>query len=80
MTALDGPEERFPSVRLDLDEARLGITAIAAVNALAAGDPIIAVGQGLAPQGSLLLNPFNLDTSDEMTTVVRRLREVLTPP
>ena len=79
VTALDGPEERFPSVRLDLDEARLGITAIAAVNALAAGDPIIAVGQGLAPHGSLLLNPFNLDTSDEVTTVVRRLREVLTP-
>ena len=80
VTALDGPEERFPSVRLDLDELRLGITAIAAVNALAGGDPIIAVGQGMAPQGSLLLNPFNLDTADEMTTVVRRLREVLTPP
>ena len=77
VTALDGPEERFPSVRLDLDELRLGTTAIAAVNALAAGEPIIAVGQGVAPQGSLLLNPFNLDTADEMTTVVRRLREVL---
>lgn len=69
--------QRIPRLRLELDEAQLGTTAIAAINALADGDPIVAVGQDGARQGILTLIPLNLESEDEVTALIRRVREVL---
>ncbi len=63
-------------VHVQFEAPRAAEQAIAVVNALAEGDPIIAVGQGGLDHGRLTLNPMCLDDGEE-EIVVRRLREVL---
>ena len=72
-----GGHRGVAQVQLQLDAPGAAQKAIAVVNALAEGDPIIAVGQGGLDDGRLTLNTMCLDDGEE-EIVVRRLREVLT--
>ncbi|MGH2458486.1 MAG: aminotransferase class V-fold PLP-dependent enzyme [Chloroflexota bacterium] len=65
-----------PRVRLDLDEAALGFSAFDAIARLLAGTPRIAVNEGAAREGALLINPMCLRDEDD-TPLVERLRAVL---
>jgi L-seryl-tRNA(Ser) seleniumtransferase len=73
----DGGLRGTASVQLQLDEAALRTTAVAVINALADGDPLIAVGQGGADEGRFTLGTMCLE-EDEADTIVTRLREILT--
>jgi hypothetical protein len=72
----DGGERGTASVRVQLDEATLGKSAVEVINDLSAGDPIVAVGQGGADQGRFSLGTMCLAGGEE-EVVVSRLREVL---
>lgn len=67
----------MPQVHLHLDEQALGLTALDVVNRLLDKEPMIAVGQGLAYQGTVVVNPLNMEDGQE-TVVASRLLEVLT--
>ncbi|MBI3977212.1 MAG: aminotransferase class V-fold PLP-dependent enzyme [Chloroflexi bacterium] len=67
-----------PQLRLHLDEAALGLTALDLVNRLADGDPIVLVGQGMAYQGAIGINPMNL-RDGHAEVVVERLTAILAP-
>jgi L-seryl-tRNA(Ser) seleniumtransferase len=72
----DGGSRGTASVQLQLDEAALGTTAVAVINALADGDPVIAVGQGGVDEGRFTLGTMCLDEA-EADVIVTRLREIL---
>lgn len=74
----DGGERGIATVRVQLDEAAVAKTAVEVINELAAGDPIIAVGQGGADQGSFTLGTMCLADGEE-DVVVARLQEILVP-
>jgi L-seryl-tRNA(Ser) seleniumtransferase len=71
-------QDRYPLVRIQLDEVRLGRTAFDAINRLLDGDPIVAVGEAAAAEGVLIVNPINL-TDDDTIVLIERLRAVLAP-
>src|SRR5207244_1430687 len=50
----------MPQVRVQLDEAALGLSAFDLVNRLADGDPPILVAQGAAREGAIGLSPVTL--------------------
>jgi L-seryl-tRNA(Ser) seleniumtransferase len=65
-----------PQAHLALDEALLGRTAFAMSGALLSGTPRVAVGEGRARQGTLVINPMALREEDT-APLVERLRTVL---
>ncbi len=71
------PDHPAPLAVIDLDEAALGFTAFTAIKRLLDGDPSIAVAESRARTGGLVINPMSL-RPEETTTVVSRLRQVLT--
>jgi L-seryl-tRNA(Ser) seleniumtransferase len=73
---VDNRNRPVPLLRIELDEAALGLTAYDAVNRLLTGDPAIAVAESYAEFGRLAVNAQGL-TEQEADTVGRRLREVL---
>jgi D-glucosaminate-6-phosphate ammonia-lyase len=68
--------ERYPTLRIVLDERSLGLTAFDLVNRLFDDDPAIAVGQEGAANGYVTINPLNLD-GDKPSLIVRRIRAIL---
>ena len=70
------PGRPIPSVRLKLDEAAAGMTAMDLVRELMAGDPSVHVNAGGVYDGELGLNPTCLREGD-VTAIARRLRECL---
>lgn len=77
--SVTAPPERYPLARIQLDEAQLGFSAFDAINRLLEGDPIVAVGEGAAAEGALLINPVNL-SGEETAVLIERLRAVLRRP
>lgn len=73
-----GKRQPIPQLWLDLDADALGFGAYDAVNALLAGEPAVAVGEGRAEHGTLIVNPHVL-ADDEVEVVAARLRDVLRP-
>jgi L-seryl-tRNA(Ser) seleniumtransferase len=65
----------IPQARVRWDEARLGLTGAALINALAEGEPSICVG-GSGAGGEIAVAPFSLRPG-EAEIVGRRLRELL---
>jgi len=59
-----------------LDEAALGCTAFEVIRRLLDGTPALAVGEGRARQGVLVINPMALQEED-VDPLVSRLRAVL---
>jgi len=76
LTRMFEPARPVPALWLDLDEAALGFGAYDEVNRLLAGEPAIAVGEGRAEFGTLIVLPQGL-TPAEADTVGARLRIVL---
>jgi L-seryl-tRNA(Ser) seleniumtransferase len=73
----DGPTNRpVPRLQLTLDEAALGCTAFEVIRRLLDGTPALAVGEGRARQGVLVINPMALQEED-VDPLVSRLRAVL---
>jgi D-glucosaminate-6-phosphate ammonia-lyase len=66
----------IPQTYLHLDEQQLGITAFDVVNRLLEGDPMIAVGQGPAYEGAIIVHPWNVEDGQE-EIIATRLRDVL---
>jgi len=73
----DGGEHGRATVRVQLDEHRVGVTAIDLINRLSDGDPIIAVQQGGVDRGRFALGTMCLADGEE-EIVLRRLKEELT--
>lgn len=72
-----GPATRaVPAVKIDLDEGRLGRTAFDIIAQLLDGSPRVAVNEGRARTGGLLINPLALAGAD-IAPLVGRLRAVL---
>ncbi|HEY8746153.1 MAG TPA: selenocysteine synthase, partial [Chloroflexota bacterium] len=63
-------------LQLTLDEAALGYSAFDAIRRLLDGTPPIALGEGRARQGGLLINPMALREED-VVPLVDRLGTVL---
>jgi D-glucosaminate-6-phosphate ammonia-lyase len=76
-TYSDGGATGRAAVRVQMDERRLGITAIDVVNRLGDGDPIVAVQQGGMDRGRFTLGTMCLVDGEE-EIAVRRVREELT--
>jgi D-glucosaminate-6-phosphate ammonia-lyase len=75
--ALAGPATRaVPAVQVNLDEEALGRTAFDIIAQLLAGTPRVAVNEGRARAGGLLINPLALAEAD-IAPLVGRLRAVL---
>lgn len=72
----DGGATGRPHVVLHLDGGTLGKRAVDVINQLADGDPIVAVGQGGADQGTITLGTMCLEEGEE-EIVVARLRQVV---
>lgn len=70
------PSRPIPRAHLQLDEAALGFTAFDAIVRLLDGSPRIAVGEGAARDGALVINPIAL-RDEEIDPLVARLRLVL---
>jgi D-glucosaminate-6-phosphate ammonia-lyase len=76
VTYNDGGANGRPNVQLQMDSAALGRTALQVQNALADGDPIVAVSA--TDGGRITLGTMSLADGDE-EIVVSRLREALGP-
>jgi D-glucosaminate-6-phosphate ammonia-lyase len=75
--AFVGPATRaVPAVQIDLDEDALGRTAFDIIAQLLDGTPRVAVNEGRARVGGLLINPLALAEAD-IAPLVGRLRAVL---
>jgi D-glucosaminate-6-phosphate ammonia-lyase len=75
--ALVGPATRaVPAVQIDLDEEALGRTAFDIIAQLLDGTPRVAVNEGRARAGGLLINALALAEAD-IAPLVGRLRAVL---
>lgn len=70
------PERPVPRLGLQLDETALDLTAYDVVNRLLDGAPAIAVGEGQAELGTIIVDAQGL-TDDEAAIVARRLHAVL---
>ncbi len=68
----------YPTLRVTLDEAALGVTAIDLVNRLFDDNPAIAVSQYGSQEGSVSINPLNLD-GDKPQLVAARIRAIVSP-
>lgn len=66
----------IPRAHLDLDEAALGITAFEAIQRLLAGTPPVAVNEGRAREGALIVDPIAVRDED-VDVLITRLRAVL---
>ncbi len=78
-TAVSGRDGAgYPTLRVTLDEAALGVTAIDLVNRLFDDDPAIAVSQYGSQEGSVSINPLNLD-GDKPQLVAARIRAIVSP-
>jgi L-seryl-tRNA(Ser) seleniumtransferase len=66
----------IPRAHLVLDEAALGLTAFEAIGALLAGSPRVAVAEGRARDGALVVDPIAV-RDDDVAALVDRLRAVL---
>ena len=66
----------IPLLAVTMDEEALGLSAYDAINALAEGDPSIAVAESRAEHGVVTINPHSI-TDDEAAIIGRRLRQVL---
>ncbi|HEX5415438.1 MAG TPA: aminotransferase class V-fold PLP-dependent enzyme [Chloroflexota bacterium] len=73
---LCSPQRPVPTARLELDEATLGLTALDVIGCLLRGNPPVAVNEGAAREGALVINPMSLKEGD-ISPLVKRLREVL---
>jgi L-seryl-tRNA(Ser) seleniumtransferase len=73
-----GDGESIPLLELAIDERALGRGAFEVCRRLRQGKPPVHLGQGRLRQGRLLVNPLHLDDAGA-ATLVRRLREELTP-
>lgn len=71
------PAHPVPILRLDLDEVAFGCSSFAIIRQLLDGTPSIAVNEGRAREGGLLINPLALRDGDIAPLVVR-LQAVLT--
>lgn len=77
LMASDG--ERLPLLHIDVDQQKLGRSALEVCRRLRAGSPPCYVGHGGLAEGRLTINPLHLD--DARTNVLaRRLQEELTAP
>lgn len=63
--AADGRERGWPIAEIDLDEARLGLSAYDVVRALAAGEPSIALDEAVAWRAALRVTPTHLRAGEE---------------
>ncbi|MCA1646702.1 MAG: aminotransferase class V-fold PLP-dependent enzyme [Chloroflexi bacterium] len=70
------PATNVPSLHLHVDEDRLGLSALDAINRLADGSPGVLVRQGQAHQGILGIQPMCL-RDEELGVVIDRTRAVL---
>ena len=68
----------YPTLRVSLDESVHGVSAIALVNRLFDEDPAIAVSQYGSLEGSVSLNPLNLD-GNKPQLVAARIRAIVAP-
>lgn len=73
---LGPPEHAVPRLLLTLDEQAMGCSAFAVIRQLLDGSPRIAVSEGRAREGALLLNPLAL-RDDDVAPLIARLRVVL---
>lgn len=71
-----GASQPVPQLRIELDEAVLGVTAYDVVNRLLDGEPRVAVSESRAELGEIGVNPIVL-TESEAQIVQQRLVEVL---
>jgi L-seryl-tRNA(Ser) seleniumtransferase len=69
-------EHPVPLAHIELDEAALGLTAFEAIRRLLAGTPMVAVNEGCAREGTLVVNPMAL-RGDDVPHLVGRLRATL---
>ena len=68
----------YPTLRVSLDESVHGVSAIDLVNRLFDEDPAIAVSQYGSLEGSVSLNPLNLD-GNKPQLVAARIRAIVAP-
>ena len=68
----------YPTLRVSLDESVHGVSAIDLVNRLFDEDPAIAVSQYGSLEGSVSLNPLNLD-GNKPQLVAARIRAIIAP-
>jgi L-seryl-tRNA(Ser) seleniumtransferase len=66
----------IPQAHLELAEEALGFTAFDAIRRLLEGTPMVAVNEGRAREGALVVNPIALRDED-ICDLVARLRAVL---
>jgi L-seryl-tRNA(Ser) seleniumtransferase len=74
----EGRPECLPMLEINVDEKRLGRTAIEVCRRVRAGSPPCYVGHWALDEGKLLVNPLHLN-DERASTLARRLREELTP-
>jgi L-seryl-tRNA(Ser) seleniumtransferase len=73
----EGASDCLPLLEIDVDEARLGRSAIEVCRRLRAGTPPCYVGHAGLREGKLIVNPMHLDEA-RTAELARRLREELT--
>ena len=66
----------YPTLRVSLDESVHGVSAIDLVNRLFDEDPAVAVSQYGSQEGSITINPLNLD-GDKPQLVAARIRAIV---
>ena len=74
--SVHAPATGVPRAHVDLAEASLGLTAFDAIRRLLDGEPRVAVGEGRARQGGLVINPMALRDED-VPALVAQLQGVL---
>ena len=67
----------YPTLRVSLDDTVHGVSAIDLVNRLFDDDPAIAVSQYGSQEGSVSINPLNLE-GDRPQLVADRIRAIVT--
>lgn len=68
----------YPTLRVSLDDSVHGVSAIDLVNRLFDDDPAIAVSQYGSQEGSVSINPLNLE-GDKPQLVADRIRAIISP-
>ncbi len=70
------PAQAVPRAHVELDEQALGLSTFDAIQRLLDGEPRVAVSEGRARQGGLVVNPTALRDED-LNPLITRLRTVL---